>query len=69
MSMDTPEDVVVPVTLPPSPCPPSSLSALQADYERTGLTWGFTVQEWESARGLPPYSVYPGATGCTMSRI
>ena len=31
------------------------------DYEATGLALGITVQEWEEARGLPPFTVYPHA--------
>jgi hypothetical protein len=41
--------------------PPPSLSRLQLFYEWTGLARGLTVQEWETLRGLPPYSVYPCA--------
>ena len=41
--------------------PPLSLLTLQERYKRDGLAYGETVQEWETAMGLPPYTVYPGA--------
>jgi hypothetical protein len=38
-----------------------SLSELQARYEADREAEGVTVEEWEVARDLPQYSVYPGA--------
>ena len=31
------------------------------DYERWGLSQGYTVAEWEAVMGFPPYTIYPMA--------
>lgn len=32
-----------------------------AEYERWGLSQGYTVAEWEAILGYPPYTIYPFA--------
>lgn len=35
------------------------MSPLQREYRRDGLRLGVTVAEWERARGLAPFTVFP----------